>query len=193
VKSQLAPIALLTILAVTDAGSLGAMKIEPPPLPTDRGALHSTAPGSRFEEGSLRQGAFNVNLVITESRGGLRKWLAMSNSERDRFAIKQKFRPDQKGYLVLVLTNYDLARDGNVDLTAQLTLIGPDGTVVYEHRDLGKSAWGHPMQGYLAIKPEVDFSFDANDRAGIYTCRVTVSDNLRGEVVSAEGKVLLVK
>lgn len=169
------------------------MKIEPPPLPTERGVLHSTSPASRFEDGSLRQGDFEVNLVITEKEGGLRKWLAMTRSERERYAGTQKFRANQKGYLVLVLTNYDLEKSGSVDLTAQLTLVGPDGKVIYEHRDLGKSAWGHPMQGYLAIKPQVDFSFDKTDRPGTYTYRVTVADNLKGEVASAEGQVILVR
>ena len=80
-----------------------------------------------------------------------------------------------------------------MDLTARLSLIGPDGRVVYEHRDLGRSAWGHPRQGYLAIKPHVDFSFDRTDAPGTYTYRVTISDNARGEVVQAEEKVILVR
>jgi hypothetical protein len=165
-----------------------ALKIEPPPLPMERSSIYSmTDPAS-----ALREGSFDVNLVINDSRTGLSKWLAMTPSERDRALRTRRFRPFEKGYLSVVLTNFK-ADDPNIDLTAQLMLIGPDGRSVYEHRDLGKSAWGNPMQGYLAIRPSIDFSFDKTDPVGTYTYRVIVSDNVRGEIGRAEQKIVFVK
>ena len=189
-RSSKAVAFVLLVLALT-AGPASALRIEPPPLPTERADVYSTAPAPRSAP-ALKPGKFDVNLVITDSHEGLVEWLAMTPKQRENYARGQKFRVNQKGYLVLVLTNYEVDK-ANVDLTARLSLIGPDGRVVYEHRDLGRSAWGHPRQGYLAIKPHVDFSFDRTDAPGTYTYRVTISDNARGEVVEAEEKVILVR
>ncbi len=184
-------IVLAGTLLMGAASEVSALKIEPPPMLTERSEMYSTAPGPRAAD-SFREGSFEVNLVITDSREGLGKWLAMTPKQREQTARGQKFRVNQKGYLALVLTNYDVDA-ANVDLTARLTLIGPDGQVVYENRDLGRSAWGHPKQGYLAIRPYVDFSFDGTDKPGTYTYRVSILDNARGEVVRAEEKVILVR
>lgn len=165
-----------------------ALKIEPPPMPMGRPSLDSVAePASGF-----REGTFDVNLVIKDSREGLNKWLALDSKEREQAKRTQRFRPFEKGYLTVVLTNFD-ASDPTVDLTAQLMLIGPDGRSVYEHRNLGKSAWGNPMQGYLAIRPSIDFSFDKTDPVGTYTYRVIVSDNIRGEIGRAEQKIIFAR
>lgn len=182
---------LTATLLMGVTSEVSALRIEPPPMPAERSEMYSTAPGPRTAE-PLREGSFEVNLVITDSHEGLVKWLAMTPRQREEASSDQKFRVDQKGYLALVLTNFDVDA-ANVDLTARLSLIGPDGRVVYEHRDLGRSAWGNPKQGYLAIKPHVDFSFDRTDKPGTYTYRVTISDNARGEVVRAEEKVILVR
>ena len=165
-----------------------AIKIEPPPMRLGPPSLEAIAePASGF-----REGTFDVNLVINGSRDGLNKWLALSAKDREQSQKKQRFHPFEKGYLTVVLTNFD-ASNPTVDLTAQLILIGPDGRSIYEHRNLGKSAWGNPMQGYLAIRPSIDFSFDKTDPVGTYTYRVIVSDNIRGEVGRAEQKVVFVR
>ena len=188
-KSLKILMAAMTLLVLGGVGSkLQALKIEPAPLPLEHEAIYGS--GSPTE---LRKGDFDANLVITSSEEKFREWLSATPDQREKHAKSQKFRPGQKGYLVLVLTNYKLDPDQDVNLTADLSLIAPDGKLVYQHRDLGKSAWGHPRQGYLAIEPHVDFVFDRTDRPGTYTYRVTVSDHARGGVVTAEEKVVLVR
>ncbi|MEO8216835.1 MAG: hypothetical protein ABI718_07120 [Acidobacteriota bacterium] len=177
----------LLVLSVSSSNLL-ALKIEPAPLPLDHGAIYGSESGTE-----TRRGDFNANLVITSSEEKFREWLSATPVQRDKHARSQKFRPGQKGYLVLVLTNYKVDPDQDVNLTADLTLVGPNGKLVYQHRDLGKSAWGHPRQGYLAIEPHVDFVFDRSDAPGTYTYRVTVSDHARGGVVTAEEKVVLIR
>jgi hypothetical protein len=178
----------LFVLGFLVTAPLCALQIEPPPLPMERTSLYDAAQAG----GALRQGSFEVNLVITDSRKGLPNWLAMSAGERVRSQRPHRFRAFQKGYLSVVLTNFK-TEDVNVDLTAQLMLIGPDGRSVYEHRNLGRSAWGNPKQGYLAIRPDVDFSFDKTDPVGTYTYRVIVSDNVRGEIGRAEQKIVFAR
>jgi hypothetical protein len=185
-KRQAFALLFLGIFVALDAA---ALKIEPPPMPMERGSLYSTAPAPAS---AMREGSFDVNLVITDAKDGLSRWLAMTPKQRDRISREQHFRPNQKGYVAVVLTNYR-APEANVDLTAQVSLVGPDGKVVYEHRDLGRSAWGHPLQGYLAIRPDIDFSFDGSDVAGTYTYRVVVSDHIKGEIGRAEQKLVFVK
>jgi hypothetical protein len=184
VKRRTIPLVIFGFLVTAQ---LCALQIEPPPMPMDRTSLYEAQAGASF-----REGAFEVNLVITDSRKGLANWLAMTPEQRLRADRPHRFRPFQKGYLSVVLTNFQ-AEDVNVDLTAQLMLIGPDGRSVYEHRNLGRSAWGNPMKGYLAIRPDVDFSFDKTDTVGTYTYRVIVSDNVRGEIGRAEQKIVFVR
>jgi len=72
-------------------------------------------------------------------------------------------------------------------------LYGPDGKLIYTHPDLARSAWGQPKKGYLALLPQVEFSFDERDAAGSYTYEAIVRDTNTNEVARTSFEIQLVR
>jgi hypothetical protein len=133
---------------------------------------------------------FKLHLVVTEDEEQLRGWLAKKESQRERFETRQ-FKPAQPGKAALVLTGYDVPGFDPVDLAAEVRIFAPDGTLIYTHPDLARSAWGQPKKGYLTLLPQVEFAFDANDPKGTYLCEAIVRDRATNEVAKAQVKIQL--
>jgi hypothetical protein len=133
---------------------------------------------------------FKLHLVVTEDEEQLRAWLSKKESQRARLETR-RFVPDQPGKAALVLTGYDVPGFDPVDLLAEVRLYSPDGTLIYTHPDVARSAWGQPKKGYLALLPQVGFSFDADDPKGTYLCEAVVRDRATNEVARAQVSIEL--
>jgi len=128
---------------------------------------------------------FKLHLVVTEDEQQLRGWLSKKDSQRARFETRQ-FKPEQPGKAALVLTGYAVPGFDPVDLAAEVRIYAPDGTLIYTHPDVARSAWGQPKKGYLTLLPQVGFSFDASDAKGAYLCAAIVRDRATNEVARAQ-------
>ena len=128
---------------------------------------------------------FKLQVVVTEDEAQLRDWLAKKESQRLRLETRH-FKPAQPGKAALVLTGYDVPGFDPVDLAAEVRIYAPDGTLIYTHPDLARSAWGQPKKGYLTLLPQVEFAFDANDPKGSYVCEAIVRDRATNEVAKAQ-------
>ncbi|MBI2215170.1 MAG: hypothetical protein HYU52_16090, partial [Acidobacteria bacterium] len=128
---------------------------------------------------------FKLHLVVTEDEAQLRAWLSKKESQRARLETR-RFKPDQPGKAALVLTGYDVPGFDPVDLLAEVRLYAPDGKLIYTHPDVARSAWGQPKKGYLALLPQVGFSFDADDPKGSYLYEAIVRDRATNEVARAQ-------
>lgn len=141
---------------------------------------------------SLSPASFKLNVVVTQSDRELGGWLDLSEQQRARKRRIKEFVPNQKGSVALVLTGLRMDELEAAGLVAQIQLYGPDGRLLYSHPDVARSAWGRPKKGYLALLPEVNFTFDQADRSGFYTYRATVTDLYNTTIARAEEKILLV-
>lgn len=128
---------------------------------------------------------FQLHLVVTQDEDQLRAWLSKKESQRARLETR-RFKPEQPGKAALVLTGYDVPGFDPVDLLAEVRLYAPDGTLIYTHPDIARSAWGQPKKGYLALLPQVGFSFDAADPKGSYVYEAIVRDRATNEVAKAQ-------
>jgi len=128
---------------------------------------------------------FQLHLVVTQDEDQLRSWLSKKESDRARLETR-RFKPAQPGKAALVLTGYDVPGFDPVDLLAEVRLYAPDGTLIYTHPDIARSAWGQPKKGYLALLPQVGFSFDAADPKGSYVYEAIVRDRATNEVARTQ-------
>lgn len=138
-----------------------------------------------------RPADFKLHLVVTDTDKQLREWLTEVD-RRDQLQTRT-FKPHQKGHAALVLTEYDLKGIDPVGLEAEVRLYGPDGKLIYTHPDLARSAWGQPKKGYLALLPQVEFSFDERDAKGLYTYEAIVRDRNTNEVARTSFEIELVR
>lgn len=138
-----------------------------------------------------RPAEFKLHLVVTDSDEQLREWLSEVD-RRDELQTRT-FAPNQRGHAALVLTEYDLKGIDPVGLEAEVRLYGPDGKLIYTHPDLARSAWGQPKKGYLALLPQVEFSFDERDAVGLYTYEAIVRDRNTNEVARTSFEIELVQ
>ena len=170
-------------ISLVFAGSLPAVTIDPTPEQTT-----FAAPLSR----DAQPAQFRLHLVITEQESELHDWLGSSDEDRSKLPRIRKFKTSQTGHVALVLTEYEVSGQDPVGLEAEIRLYGPDGKLIYEHPDLARSVWGQPKKGYLALLPQVDFTFDAADRQGTYTYEAIVRDRRTSEVARVQRQVTLV-
>lgn len=133
---------------------------------------------------------FRLHLVVTEDEEQLRSWLSKSESQRSRYETRH-FKPAQPGKAALVLTGYDVPGFDPVDLAAEVRIYAPDGTLIYTHPDVARSAWGQPKKGYLTLLPQVEFSFEPGDAKGDYLCEAIVRDRATNEVAKAHVTIQL--
>ncbi len=138
-----------------------------------------------------RPAEFKLHLVVTDSDEQLREWLTQVD-RRDELQTRT-FKANQRGHAALVLTEYDLKGLAPVGLEAEVRLYGPDGKLIYTHPDLARSAWGQPKKGYLALAPQVEFSFDERDATGLYTYEAIVRDRNTNEVARTSCEIELVR
>ena len=138
-----------------------------------------------------RPADFKLHLVVTDTDEQLSEWL--TEVERRDELQTRTFKPHQRGHAALVLTEYDLKGIDPVGLEAEVRLYGPDGKLIYTHPDLARSAWGQPKKGYLALLPQVEFSFDDRDAKGLYTYEAIVRDRSTNEVARTSFEIELVQ
>lgn len=138
-----------------------------------------------------RPAEFKLHLVVTDTDQQLREWLT-DVQRRDELQTRT-FKPHQRGHAALVLTEYDLKGINPVGLEAEVRLYGPDGKLIYTHPDLARSAWGQPKKGYLALLPQVEFSFDERDAKGSYTYEAVVRDTNTNEIARTSFEIELVR
>ena len=138
-----------------------------------------------------RPAEFKLHLVVTHDDAQLKEWLA-DETKRDELQTRT-FKANERGHAALVLTEYEMKGIDPVGLEAEVRLYGPDGKLIYTHPDLARSAWGQPQKGYLALLPQVEFSFDDRDSAGSYTYEAIVRDRNTNEVARTVFEIELVR
>ena len=88
-------------------------------------------------------------------------------------------------YVLIFFANPMLGADGKANLTCDLDLTRPDGTVSLHKTDV--PCWQGPLPGgpqnlYIAT-PDISFKHDPGDMAGKWTIAVTLKDNLKKTVL----------
>jgi hypothetical protein len=132
------------------------------------------------------------SLLVTPDADWRQKWDTPSNTV-PQFKEAKYVDRGQQIFVLIFFSNPKLSADSRANLTCDLKLIRPDGTISTSQPDVvcfqGEAKDG-PYNTYLAA-PVMGFTGDAADRLGTWTVRVRLKDNLRNTVLPLETSFVL--
>jgi hypothetical protein len=132
------------------------------------------------------------SLLVTPDSNWREKWDTPANTV-PRFNEAKAVARGQQVFILIFFSNPKLGADGRVNLSCDLEVVRPDGTVSTHQTDvvcLQGEVKGGPYNVYLAA-PVLGFTGDAADPAGPWTVRVSLKDNLRDTVLPLKTSFIL--
>jgi hypothetical protein len=132
---------------------------------------------------------FTGLLVVTVDPDWKRKWDTPSGSTPN-FKQADTVKAGQRVSVLSFFSNPKLSAQGRADVTCELTVMRPDGSVANRQADavcFRGPIPGDPKHVYLS-EPVIDL---ASDEVGRWTVRVVLKDNLRNVAVPLEATFLL--
>ena len=146
------------------------------------------------ETAGLKQADFHANILLTDSKNAVEKWVLMPAAEKANAGRIQHVTADKKIYVPFVVTDYPFPVSEKMDLTAHIRFISPQGKVLLEKPVFSENIAADPRSPHtIVLNPVMDITFDANDVPGAYTFRLTVVDHVHSTYAKAEEKVLLIQ
>lgn len=99
----------------------------------------------------------------------------------------------KKLYFPCVVTDYPAPASEKMDLTAHVSLIGPDGKTKFDFPRFSETIAPDPKSPTLIVlNPVMDITFDSGDLPGAYKIRATVTDHVHSVFAKAEEQFQLV-
>ena len=146
------------------------------------------------EAGGLKEGPFKANILITDSSAAIEKWVLMPVAERPGAGRLRQLTPGKKFYFPFVVTGYIALKSEEMDLTAHVRLISPDGKTLFDRPRFLETIGADPISPtVIVMMPVMDITFDTTDLPGTYTIRVTVTDHVHSAYARAEEKFQLIQ
>jgi len=146
------------------------------------------------ETAGLKEANFKVNILITESKAAIEKWVLMSDGDRPGAGRIRQLTRDTKFYLPFVVTNYTAPASEKMDLTVHVRMIAPDGKVYFDAPKFSETVAPDPRSPtVIVLNPVMDITFDSRDKSGTYTIRATVTDHVHSAYGKAEEQFQLIK
>lgn len=133
-----------------------------------------SAPANQPEQG------FQAHILITGSHTATEKWVLSPPGERggDRGRLRTVSK-GQKIYFPVIATGYKPSDSGQINFVADLEIVAPSGKVIALKKCCSAVRGDPRTPGVVVLNPVVEIVFDADDPAGTYTARATVSDGSR--------------
>jgi hypothetical protein len=146
------------------------------------------------EIAGLKEGSFKANILITDSRAAIERWVLMSAADRANAGRFRELIPDRKFHLPFVVTDYPFSASEKMDLTAHVRLISPDGKTEFDAPRFCEVIAPDPRSpSVIVLNPVMDITFDTSDLPGTYTIRVTITDHVHSAYAKAEEQFQLIR
>ena len=115
------------------------------------------------------------------------KWAAAKPAERAAVkGLVDKVKINERMMLAIVLDGYELPRSRQVDLVADIVITDSTGRVVLEKASAaGARIFDPKTQTAVVLKPLGALLYGVTDPEGVYTAKVTVWDQIRGDSAKA--------
>ena len=123
-------------------------------------------------------------LLVTSDANWREKWETPSTTVPS-FKEAKTVRRGEKVFVLAFFANPELTAEGRVDLTCDLDVTRPDGSIAIHQPDVvcfRGTLKGSPYNMYLSA-PVIGFVGDPADPAGAWVVRVSLKDNLRSTVL----------
>lgn len=111
------------------------------------------------------------------------KWVAAKPAERAALkGLTDKVKINERVMVAIALDGYQLPRSRRVELTADITITDSTGRTVLEKASAATARSFDPKtQTAVLLKPVGALIYGVTDPEGVYTARVTIWDQIRGE------------
>jgi len=126
--------------------------------------------------------------VLATSQEAVDKWAAAKPAERAAVkGIVDKVKINERVWAAIVLDGYTLPRSRKVELNADLIIVDSTGRTVVEKVSAATARTFDPKtQTAVVLKPVGGLIYGVTDPEGLYTARVTIWDQIRGEAAKSE-------
>lgn len=141
-----------------------------------------SAPPNLFQ---ASKDGFGVLMLVTDDpQGFIRAW---AGPTPPNVSTTEKVTVGKSVETMLIFSGCRAAEDGNCDVSAEMSIIGPDGKPYGE--TLRGPIWkGPPMPQYVLQLGEsgAGFRLEPQDKLGFYTLRAKVTDQVAGTTLMVE-------
>jgi hypothetical protein len=142
----------------------------------------------------LNQGSFQANILITDSKAAIEKWILLPAGDRSGAGRFRETAPGKKIYIPFVVTNYPFQASEKMNLTAHVRISAPNGKTLLDVPTFSEAIRPDPRSpSDIVLNPVMDLTFDATDLPGTYTISVTITDHVHSAYAKAEEKVQLIQ
>jgi hypothetical protein len=135
----------------------------------------------------------DVKVVASASPEFIKEWIGAHYNQTVEIDPVTEVKPEQVFYVAAIVSGFGLTPEGGTDITGDLILVEPDGTIAYEQKDIfsHKVASGHPPEGFIMLDPAVDMALEEEDPEGSYTIKAVVRDKVLNQEAAGEYSVQL--
>ena len=146
------------------------------------------------EIAGLKEGDFHANILFTNSKAEIEKWVLMPAAERPNAGRIRQVTRDKKFYAPFVVTDYAFPVSEKMDLTAHIRFLSPQGKVLLESPTFSETIGADPRSPHtIVLNPVMDITFDSGDLPGTYTFRLAIVDHVHSTYAKAEEKIELIQ
>lgn len=110
------------------------------------------------------------------------KWVTVRGAEREKLKLADKLKVNDRVLMAIALDGYELPRSRKVDITSDVVITDSTGRVVMEKASAAAAHSFDPkLQTALLLAPIGSLYYGVTDPEGVYTVKVTIWDQIRGE------------
>jgi hypothetical protein len=138
-------------------------------------------------EVALAKAAPRAQLLIANDTAVFDKWLAAKPAERAAVkGLTDKVKINERSVVAIVLDGYELPHSRKVELVADIVIVDSTGRTVLEKASVANGRTFDPKtQTAVLLKPTGSLIYGVTDPEGVYTVKLTVWDQIRGEASRA--------
>lgn len=133
-----------------------------------------------FAEESETKNELKVEIIVSESPSFISEWIGSRYSHSPRITRIKEIEQEKMFYMAVIVGGYSLDDNSSTDITGDFMLLGPDGSVSLEDKNIFK----HKVEmeqdhatGFIMLDPTLDIVLEEGDPQGFYTIKITVHDN----------------
>ncbi len=142
-----------------------------------RGTSGLSGPQPGSSEASAEPADFQAHLLLADSHRSIAGWAKAAPAERAAVeGMLDQVVYGQRIFVPSVVTGYIPNSDGSVQLQAQLRLLSPDGSVLFENQGSSAQQLDPELGDVVVLDPVYDVVFDPGDPTGTYRFEVTIRD-----------------
>lgn len=151
-------------------------------------------PVNAFSLGPNPEGELSIQVVAAASPDYIREWVSAPSAHDIHIDRISEIVPEQTFYVAVIVTGYGLNTSTMTDLTGDLVLQNPDGSIQFDEKAMFSHRRKMGKQGrvsFLMMDPAVDLVLEEGDQRGVFVVKAIVTDRVLGKTATGEYEIVL--